>query len=308
MSSKLARLEEDLAKVKHSLRELGLDDATIDAKWNEYLKNASMRFKDEFVIKKRALANLKRLLYRVSKLHDVVGLCIGVSPKIDLIALMRKKAQLIWEQNPERAISEGITDEEGNPLDYRPTIFGRENPNFGKPLPEDAHEYRRSYYFLNANGEIIELQARDEQTKLVCEVGKWYKFKASLRGKDESRGLIQMRTSVLTDFVEIVNPPDLDLAQALESHIEPLEDGLNEADFFVSKVIVVRKGKNLLVVDDVEYYCTAPEVIGFYEDYLAPIVDQLNVGDVIYVLGRGRKFEFEGGIPTFSIWGVGKWQ
>ncbi len=37
MSSKLARLEEDLAKVKHSLRELGLDDATIDAKWNEYL-------------------------------------------------------------------------------------------------------------------------------------------------------------------------------------------------------------------------------------------------------------------------------
>ena len=314
MKSKYEKFEKDLKETIDSLKELGLSEEVIKQKWEQYLKTASEIHKDlppeldkEFIIKKRALANLKRLKARVSKLKEIKGICIGFTERRDLIAIMKRIATSIWEKDPERAVAEGYTDEEGRPLDNRPTIMGRPNPNFGKPLPDDAHAYIRQYFFITPKGWLVILTAREDKSAMPCQIGKWYSFKANIRQVDESLEIVRASTSVVTQLTELMSAPEIDLKSILSKYMEPLEDGLDETEFFIAQALVVRKGNGILVVDDPNYHMRYPEAVGFYREDLQEVIDKIEVNDLVWIIGRGRKFTFETGERVFDLWGVGKW-
>lgn len=66
------------------------------------------------------------------------GVVIGVSDCVDTVARQRREAIILYKQDPQSAISQGITDEEGTPLDTRQEFAsGKSNFRFGQPLPEN---------------------------------------------------------------------------------------------------------------------------------------------------------------------------
>jgi hypothetical protein len=73
------------------------------------------------------------------------GMVFAASDKRDLVANLKKSAMAVYIDNPHEAIEKGLTNDEGIPLDPRPTwSTGRENPGFGKPFPE--HSWIRTVY------------------------------------------------------------------------------------------------------------------------------------------------------------------
>ena len=87
----------------------------------------------------------------LSKAPTVRGFFTGASELVDFIDLMRKKAHSKSNESEdafEEAKVAGLINADGEPLDTRATIFGRQpNPTFGLPLDElpeeQAHSYRR---------------------------------------------------------------------------------------------------------------------------------------------------------------------
>lgn len=68
------------------------------------------------------------------------GMIIRVATPFDVLRSMHQNARVMFEKTPQKAISEGWTDAEGNALDNRKTYStGRENPDYGKKLP--PHRY-----------------------------------------------------------------------------------------------------------------------------------------------------------------------
>lgn len=68
------------------------------------------------------------------------GMLIRVATPFDVLRSMHASAALIYEKNPQKAVAEGWTDEEGHALDNRQKFStGRVNEDFGKQLPE--HRY-----------------------------------------------------------------------------------------------------------------------------------------------------------------------
>ena len=75
------------------------------------------------------------------------GVVVGVGDAFDAVKKQRQTAEDMYTGNMEKAIREGVTDSEGRPLDTRRTWSGgRENNNFGKPLPE--HSWVRTVYVI----------------------------------------------------------------------------------------------------------------------------------------------------------------
>ncbi|MCK5177221.1 MAG: hypothetical protein KAQ92_05840 [Candidatus Aenigmarchaeota archaeon] len=95
---------------------------------------------DEAEQEKRALQRLA-LVYKKQLRSPAVGfegIIIGVADCIDIVAKQRREAKTLYEHAPQEAITGGVTDESGTPLDTRESwAGGRANQNFGKPLPEN---------------------------------------------------------------------------------------------------------------------------------------------------------------------------
>lgn len=73
------------------------------------------------------------------------GIIIGTSDCIDIIARQRREAIELYRVDPQTAIAEGITNEEGVPLDARKEwANGKQNQNYGKPLPD--HNFMRNIF------------------------------------------------------------------------------------------------------------------------------------------------------------------
>lgn len=65
------------------------------------------------------------------------GIVLGASEPYDMVAKKRAEAKKLFAEDPDKAISEGVTDTEGVPLDTREEWSpGNPNRSFGKPLPE----------------------------------------------------------------------------------------------------------------------------------------------------------------------------
>jgi hypothetical protein len=65
------------------------------------------------------------------------GIIIGIGDVVDMVAKTRREAIEMFKIDPQIAITQGVTNEQGIPLDTRKEWSGgRKNNNFGKPLPE----------------------------------------------------------------------------------------------------------------------------------------------------------------------------
>ena len=88
------------------------------------------------------------------------GIIIGESDCIDVVAKKRREAIELFKNDPNQAVSQGITNEEGTPLDARAQwANGKTNFNFGKPLPE--HNYLKNVF-----GIAIKSKFKDEKPRL----------------------------------------------------------------------------------------------------------------------------------------------
>jgi len=77
------------------------------------------------------------------------GFLLGADTVRDIKEQMRRKALKIYDAEGENAILEGYVDENGTPLDWRPTIKNRygievDNPNYHKPIV--GHQYVRDIF------------------------------------------------------------------------------------------------------------------------------------------------------------------
>lgn len=65
----------------------------------------------------------------------VEGVILGSTDPIDMMAKKRRDAMALFAKSPALAVSKGLTDKEGNPLDARKAFDdGTPNPGFGKKL------------------------------------------------------------------------------------------------------------------------------------------------------------------------------
>jgi hypothetical protein len=87
------------------------------------------------------------------------GILIGVGDCIDMVAKQRRTAIESYKLDPQGAITQGIVNEEGEPLDTRQIwASGKVNSGYGKPLPE--HNYSRVVY-----GVAIKSNSKGEKPK-----------------------------------------------------------------------------------------------------------------------------------------------
>lgn len=119
----------------------------------------------------RALQRLA-LMYKRQMRSPAVGfegIIIGASDVIDMVAKRRANAMEEWLLNPQEAIEKGLVDEKGTPLDTIQTFStGRQNPQFGKPLPENS-------YSRNIIGIAVKVKDKEKKPKL---------FSLALRGNN----------------------------------------------------------------------------------------------------------------------------
>ncbi len=91
------------------------------------------------------------------------GIIFGDSGLMDFIEIMKRKAEYLYK-NPEtkqKALTDMLVDRNGVPLDPREKVnYGRdENPNYGRPFPEDEHSYYRALYGVCSRGtEFTDIQ------------------------------------------------------------------------------------------------------------------------------------------------------
>ena len=110
--------------------------------FQRFLEEYKQKFPEKIATKK-ALRRVKRL---VSSTVEFKGFLIGMSDLVDRVKIIKLQAKKLYENNPEEAISRGITNSDGIPLDTRTSVRGRPNPNFGLPFKEGETEYVRTIY------------------------------------------------------------------------------------------------------------------------------------------------------------------
>jgi len=82
------------------------------------------------------VAKIKKMVTAMKGTTKYHGIILGTTGIVDRIEEMKRIARMIWEKDPERAVSENYTDANGVPLDRRAKIGGNPNPNYLAPLPD----------------------------------------------------------------------------------------------------------------------------------------------------------------------------
>jgi len=138
-------MEEKLRSLA-SLMELDYDE--VRAKYQEFIAQG--------LSENRAFRSTERVFKRIigapRKIGVYEGIIVGIGEVVDRFEQMRQRARREWEKDSEKAKLEGFCSEDGVPLDYRQTIFGRPNPNYGKPL-EGSRIQRELYGICRKQGE-----------------------------------------------------------------------------------------------------------------------------------------------------------
>ena len=128
---------------------LSLRVEEIEAEFSKVLEEETIIHPD-LSVEQRELRTLQRLalMYKKQLRSPAVGfegVIIGLGECNDIVAKQKREAVTLFKTDPQTAISEGVTDEEGTPLDTREKwSTGRTNPQYGKPLPE--HNYLRNVW------------------------------------------------------------------------------------------------------------------------------------------------------------------
>ena len=175
----------------------------------------------------RALQRLA-LLYKKQLRSPAIGfegILIGASDCVDIVARQKREAIELFRTDPQLAISQGVTDENGTPLDARKEWGeGRANPKYGKPLPE--HNFLRNVWGIAKSKDsepkffpmvLSGKQAEDENIPIFkpvkfMAIDKETKLNASTFTKfinDESLTLPKYK-DMLKQYVDIIKIKDLE--------------------------------------------------------------------------------------------------
>lgn len=144
-------------KLSMPLSEIEKDYNNFLAEENEVHKDLSTEDKNKRALQRTALY-YGRLLKTPATGFE--GIIIGVGDCIDMVAKQKRDALELFRTSPQEAITNGIVDENGVPLDTRRDWTPeRKNPNFGKPLPEHN-------YIKNVWGIAIKKKVANDKPKL----------------------------------------------------------------------------------------------------------------------------------------------
>ena len=147
------------------------------------------------------------------------GMVIGVGDLFDTVRKLREFGMDAFRENPQNAISAGTTDEDGNPLDTREVFgTGRENPGFGKPLPE--HSYIRGVIGVALRSNVKESPKVFSMTlngllaeNCIIEMFKPIKFRAINKSEENSKQFILNGSTVtkfeISDTIQMPQPIDV---------------------------------------------------------------------------------------------------
>jgi len=120
----------------------------------------------------------------------------------------------------------GFKADDGTPLDYRETIFGRPNPNYGQPYV--GHEWEREIYgFISDTPDFKEpriavIQGQRENVDKVADVKLWKFYKVRLIETKIKEPREVWRACKATNFIEI--PPPRNIHEIVEQfNVIPVE-------------------------------------------------------------------------------------
>ena len=135
----------------------GLDLTEIEKNFNSILEEEKILHStfNEDELKTRALQRVALTLRKLRRSPAVKfeGTIIAVGDMIDFTAKQRRDAIDVFKTDPQLAISQGLTNENGIPLDIRKEWNdGRPNIHFGKPLPE--HNFNRTMWGIGVKSSI----------------------------------------------------------------------------------------------------------------------------------------------------------
>ena len=137
--------------LKKWAEKLSLPIEQINSEFDRILLEEKEIHKDQ-PLDQQELRALKRLalVYKKQMRSPAVGfegIIIGTGDSIDALAKKRREALALFNEDPQSAITQGITDEAGNPLDTREEWSeGRPNQNYGKPLAE--HNFLKNVWVV----------------------------------------------------------------------------------------------------------------------------------------------------------------
>ncbi len=256
--------------IKKWSEKLGTSEADINKDFNKLLEEEKTIHKDSPAEEQetRALQRLAMTFKKQLRSPAVgfEGIVIGMGDLIDTVAKQKREAVARFEENPQKAIEDGLTNDEGVPLDTRQEwSAGNPNRDFGKPLPE--HNWLRTTFgvaikigkddepktfIMNMRGEV----AKNEGVQLFKPV----KFRA-IDKSEEGSDSYRLNASTFTNFEEddtLDMPQPLDL---LKKYCSDLFVGLPGLDDYHDKE---KDNWNRLVIleGDVSTLIMEPSSIG----------------------------------------------
>ena len=138
---------------------------------------------------------------------------VGDSGVRDRVEDIRRKAYRLWEQEPEKAVAQGLMTPDGMVIDTRKKVWGKDNPNYGMPLPDNIHAYERHLVGIVSDTPDFEecqigvIRAYDKRVEELKTVKLWrtYSFRAREKTTEDSTERV-FNYNVGTRFIEIPNP------------------------------------------------------------------------------------------------------
>ena len=132
------------------------------------------------------------------------GIVIAVSDVVDTVAKRKREANEFFKTNPQKAIEMGFCDINGLPLETKKEwADGRQNFNFGKPLPE--HSYLRNVWGIGLKSTV-----KGDKPKF---------FSMSLSGEVAKKEDIALFTPVRFRAIDRTAPEDIDKKYTLNGSL-----------------------------------------------------------------------------------------
>jgi len=209
----MTELEQEIKKwevLKENLKtQLGLTDDELNVKYEKTKGEikASHPSIGEDEIVKRARVQLKGE-YKRQRMSPAVyfeGMIVRDMGCVDVERGKRESAVAAYTENPEKAVKDGLTDENGTPLEMRAAWpDGRPNIQFGKPLSE--HKWIRTLEGVakttKSEIKLFKLVLRDKKAEAFnYPTFELVSFRANIR-EDTPAGFT-LNQSVMTEFVKI---------------------------------------------------------------------------------------------------------
>jgi len=274
--------------------------AFMDLKQNHKLEDDKAQ---TMALKQIASAYKKQLR---SPAEGFEGVVLGAEEPRDLVAKKRRDALELYRANPQEAVAQGVTDDDGTPLDIIQFFStGRENPNYGKPLPEKSL-IRRVFGVAmkptDQHPKMFEMVLNGDACEKEIPIMKPVKFMAIEKSKKEDEAF-KLNASTFTEFSEVAeitgNPKIEDLIKnfippikvsELEEYHEKNADDFNrivcvegnvnfislEPTMTGSRILQIEDDENTLDLDTKPTTCWVPQHINM----------DFGEGSKVYVIGR----------------------